>query len=364
MPVESRDIKSDEGRVEVTFELKRGAGIDMRVMTPDGLPAEGAKVALGIPGAQIDVKNGEIDDGSTYAQRTVVNAAGRLRFPGQSTAYQLVITHESGFAHFKSDDAERDDLVRLTPWASAEGTFRIAMKPVGGVQLYLNSGNVHSYGKDAPSIFTSSETITKQDGSFAFGRVFPGSGRVARSVLRIVNEGAKEVTSSTSLAAEFASKQTTRFEFGLTGCPVVGKLVKPESKDDRVLWSFAEIDIAPQIGAGPVPIPAEQKDQPGKAQDWYSTWKETEIGKTWLAANREAEKSKREAPRYSASCDTEGHFRIDDVPAGKYTLNVSFFESQGVGQLQNYDFTIPELNAKEGKIFDLGDLQLKSNLRE
>lgn len=361
LPVESRDIKSNEGRVEVTFELKRGADIDMRVMTPAGLPAKGAKVALGIPGAQITVKNGDIDDGSTYAQRTEVNAAGRFRFPSQSTAYQLIITHESGFAHFRSDQTQRSDLVRLTAWASAEGTFRVAKKPVGGVQLYLNSGEVHSYGDGVPNIFTSYETVTNQDGSFRFGRVFPGAGRVARSILRMVGEGAKEVTSSTSVAVEFIAEQTTQVDFGLTGCPVVGKLVKPDSFHERVMWSFADISVEPKIGPGPVPIPDELKGDSGKIQDWYFKWKETKVGKVWLAATQQAQIAFQVSPRYSATCDSQGQFQFDDMPAGTYRLTVRFYESPAVGQLHDYVFSVPKTNVANGEVVDLGALQLESN---
>ena len=364
LPVESRDISSNEGRVELTFELRHGADIDMRVMTPEGLPAEGAKVALGIPGAQIYVKNGDIDDGQTYAQRTEVNVAGRFRFPSQSTAYQLIIIHQSGFAHFKSDQAERNDLVRLTPWAKAEGIFRVAKKPVGSVKLYLSSGDIHSYGADVPNIFTTCEAVSEQDGSFGFERVFPGSGRVGRSILRIVDEGAKEVTSSTSLAAEFISNQTTRVEFGLIGCPVVGKLIKPESHEDRVMWSFADIGVERQLGPGPVPIPDELKNQPAKTQDWYLTWKESDAGKAWLAASLETQEVRRDSIRFNATCDTQGQFRIDDMPAGTYTLSVRFYESPLAGQLLDYVFSVSETNATNGETIDLGALQLESSVRD
>ncbi|MCU0720970.1 MAG: M56 family metallopeptidase [Pirellula sp.] len=339
LPLESRDIKSNEGRIELTFELKRGAEIDMRVMTPEGVPAQRSKVALGIPGAQISIENGDIDHGSTMAQTIVLNAAGRLRFPGQSTPYDLIITHESGFAHFRSDQAALHDLVQLTPWASVVGTFRVAKQPVGGVKIYLNSGNVHSYGDGLPSIFTSSETVTNQDGTFRFDRVFPGRGVIARSILRIVDEGAKEVASSTTLKFEFESNKTTRVDFGLSGCPVVGTLVKPSSYDDRVQWSFAEIDVEPLVGPGPLPIPDKLKDKPGEAQDWYNAWIETEAGKEWRTANQAATEIRRTSPSYIATCDAQGRFRLDDMPAGDYWLNVSLHERPNVGTLQQFKFS-------------------------
>ncbi len=77
-PAISREIKSDEGAISINFELKRGTGIVAKVVTPRNLPAAGAKVALGVPGSQISVKNGEISDIQTYCAR---NHRQRRRFP-------------------------------------------------------------------------------------------------------------------------------------------------------------------------------------------------------------------------------------------------------------------------------------------
>lgn len=360
LPTVSRDIKSNEGKINLTFELERGADIELNVLTPQGLPAEGAKVALGIPGAQINVKDGDIDDGSTYAQRTVVNKAGKLFFSAQSTPYQLVITHDSGFAHYRSEKAEQTNVIKLTAWASAKGTFRVAKQPISGVKLYLNSGELHSYGNNVPRIFTSSDTVTNRDGSYRFDRVIPGSGFVARSILKMVNEGAKEVTSSTSIKAEFISNEITEIEFGMSGCPVVGTLVKPTTLADRILWSFADVTAKPSIEMPTMPVPDDIKEDQVKVDAWYENWKETEAGKAWLVARLAADKLRSKDSLYRATCDSQGRFQIDDMPAGNYSLSVRFTEKPNIGLLRNYSFTVPESNASSGEVFQLGSLQLES----
>ena len=65
----SRDIKSNEGTIAIDFELKTGKNIVAKVVTPGNLPAAGAKVALGVAGSQIHIKNGDIDDDSTHSAR-------------------------------------------------------------------------------------------------------------------------------------------------------------------------------------------------------------------------------------------------------------------------------------------------------
>ena len=357
VPLVSREIKSDEGLVDLILELKRGAEIDLRVLTPDGEPAVGAKVALGIPGSQISIKNGHIEDGSTYAERTVVNELGKIAYPSPSTDFQLVITHAAGFAHVRSDQ-NQSGIVRLTPWARVEGVFRVAKQPQAGVKLSLYSGSVGSYGPNQPSIFTSADAVTESDGTFKFNRVIPGRGQVMRSILRVMDQGAKEVTSSTSLVANFVSGQTTRLEFGQSGCPVIGKLNQQPGYKGNSLWSFAEIRISPQLGPGPIPMPAELKNQAGKAQEWYEAWKDTPAGLAWHKEMLAADERLRNSPSYFASCDTDGRFRVDDMPAGKYVLSVHAHERPEIGMLDAYAFSVPEKNAVSGKSIDLGVLQL------
>ena len=150
---ESRDIKSDEGRVRLDFQLKPADDVAATILTPAGTPAAGAKIALGIAGSQINVKNGDIDDRSTYAARYETDAAGRFSFPAQGTDFQLVITHPSGFAYLKSSEGPIPANIRLTPWARVEGMFRVGRQTVANAGIALNTNSLHSYGPDVPNIF-------------------------------------------------------------------------------------------------------------------------------------------------------------------------------------------------------------------
>ena len=85
----SREIKSDEGNVVVDFELKKATNIAAKVVTPRNLPAAGARIALGVAGSQINVKNGDIDDSSTYS------AAPRPTGPASSASRRRARTSSS-----------------------------------------------------------------------------------------------------------------------------------------------------------------------------------------------------------------------------------------------------------------------------
>ena len=97
-----------------------------------------------------------------------------------------------------------------------------------------------------------------------------------------VDDGATEVTSSCMIAANFPAGETVHIDLGGTGRPVVGKLQPPAGFTGKVRWNFALVTASPT--------------QPERADGPYLT----------------------------ATVDRDGKFRIDDVPAGHYSLSVRF----------------------------------------
>ena len=86
----SRDIQSNEGTIAIDFELKPGKDVVAKIVTPRNLAAAGAKVALGIAGSQIHVKNGDIDDTVHVLPR-----APRPTIPAASTSRRRTRTFSS-----------------------------------------------------------------------------------------------------------------------------------------------------------------------------------------------------------------------------------------------------------------------------
>src|SRR5262249_6551007 len=98
LPAVSRNVKSDEGKVTIRFELKKGKDLVAMLLAPDGKPAAGAKVVLGIADSQIIIRNGDIDDRQTRAAQTASDESGRFHFSPQSGEFEVVITHPRGMA--------------------------------------------------------------------------------------------------------------------------------------------------------------------------------------------------------------------------------------------------------------------------
>ena len=355
----SRDIKTDEGEVHLDFELQPAESISVSLETPDGKPASGAKIALGVADSQISVKNGDIDDGSTYATRLDADSDGHFSIPARDEDFQLVITHPEGFAYLRTVDGRIPSTVRLIRWARAEGRFQVGDKPAEGVTLEQNGAGIHSYGSEVPNIFTSERTTTGASGQYVFERLFPGEGRIGRRIILMVGDGATEVTSSARVSATFESGETTHLDLGGVGRAVIGRLVPPEQSDGDVHWQLAIVHVSTGIVPPPRPTPpAEVENNAVKNEAWWAEWNQSDAGIAWRVAYQGYEQVRKSTPYFTATVDDKGRFRIDDVPAGSYVLSARFSE-RGPGAINQYRFEIPSGDADLEEPFDLGKLRLE-----
>ncbi|PQO26298.1 carboxypeptidase regulatory-like domain-containing protein [Blastopirellula marina] len=359
----SRDIKPEEGKVNFDFELEPAEDIAPQIVTPDGQPAAGAKVAFGTANAQISVRAGSINDSSTYATEATADGDGRIRLSNPGLPFHLVITHDAGFAHLKSLEDAIGDKITLTPWARVEGVFRIGDKAVADVGMTLNSDGIETYsGEDEPHIITTHEVKTGPDGKFVFEKVFPGRGRIGRRLTLVVNEGAREVVSSQRVAADYAPGRTTQVEIGGKGQPVIGKLTPPEGFKGEVFWRLGTVSLSSSLIGPPRPDPpADIANNAAKAQAWRAEWRTSPEGIAWGLAYEAFQEEKRRIPYFTATIDHDGTFRIDDVPPGNYQMTVRFFE-HSPGSLINHPIEVPPIDGvRTDKPLDLGTLQLQAN---
>lgn len=362
----SRDIKTDEGKINIDFALEPAEDISANIMTSTGKPASGAKVALGVAGSQISIKNGMIHNGSTYASQFKADENGRFSIPARDEPFQLVIIHPAGFSYLKSAEGSIPNPIKLTPWARVEGTFRIRKQTAPNIVLSMLSTmtqGIHSYGDDVPNIFTSHEVTTGKDGHFVFERVFPGKGNIGRSITLIVDEGATEVTSSLRVPGEFFAGKTTNLNLGGTGRTIIGKLAPPDNHFEKIRWSFVLIGANRFLDPPPGMMAIEDMASNLKQfRAWLDAWKKSEnyeIEKVIYQNYKDARtKLLAETPNISASVARDGSFRIDDVPEGNYVMSVRF-QNRPSAKLINYPFSVPAVEeGQAAKPIDLGTLTL------
>jgi hypothetical protein len=263
------------------------------------------------------IRDGDLDE--RYAQYPRQNAddAGRFRFTTDAHDFWLVIVHPSGVGQIQCSRDSMPKVIKLTPWARVEGTYRVARQPKANAQIVIAWHVNLMVGPIAGHLVTKTQRTTDANGRFVFERVLPGKGQVI-SVWRRKPDDSSELTSTASMWASFVSGKTTQIDFGARGRPVIGRVKMPTPKKDFP-WSLATVSVHE-----------------------YPPLRGAELN-------------------FEASVESNGDFSIDDVPAGKYWLNVSFRRFGG-GRLTGHFFDVPQIDEKLWqRPVDLGVLTLSED---
>jgi hypothetical protein len=360
-PSESEDIKAEDETVALDFELERGADIGGTVLTPDGKPAAGAKLAMGITGAQIYVRNGDVGDSSTYAARVESDKSGKFHFPPQDNAFTLVVTHPSGFAKVVSGSDWKQDNIKLERWARVEGTFHVGRKLAPNVTLEIQENGFNNFNNEGPHIFSDLQATTDGSGHFVFERVLPGKGSIGRRMIFMMNEGATEVTSSRHVHFECKSGDQLKLNLGGDGRQLIGRLLPPKGAVAPLNWRMVRVMLQAEVAQQPkMPQPpaAAQNDRQ-KYAAWFNEWQQTPEGKAWRAIGEANNRIRETMSYFHASPDKDGNFTIDDVPPGSYQLSAYLDQGRGIQRPANHHITVPAAEAEQADApVDAGDISL------
>ena len=321
-PVVSRDMTNNEGNVALDFELIKGQDLDAVVVSPAGRPAVKSKVAIGIDGSEIRIRNGEIDP-QTNAAFQEADAGGRFHFPPQLPGYFLVITHPSGYAVYRPALRSNPRVINLDPWTRVEGTYRALGKSIGNVPIETSVSLVPN--EDGyPQMDSRCDATTGSNGHFVFERMFAGRGTIGRRFDQTTEGLATDAvaargTACLQIRSTFPAGKTVHIDLGRVGQSVIGKLNPPAGWKKQVFWNFASVCAQ-----------AEPDDLPTRNF------------------------------QFTARVSRDGTFRIDDMPPGIYSLRVSFARYEP-GRLGWTFFSIPMTDRPTPeKPIDVGVLPLIS----
>jgi Carboxypeptidase regulatory-like domain len=322
-PQLSREINCEEKTDVANLELAPGENVEGVILTPAGLPAAGARLAVATESHDFVITNGEtLGRSPDYVDIRQTDASGSFRFPPQDRDYYLVIIHPSGYAWFRPLAHSNHRRITLDPWTRVEGTYRVGGKPLGDAPMQLFAGNFNPLGMDGPEIQIRSETVTGPDGKFAFDRVPACSGQVHRVIRWMPRLGHTQLESSCTVEAQFSLEKVARIDVGQNGRVVTGRLKPPHGFDKPVHWEFASIDLAPRDG------------------------------------NRAAD-----GRRFQATIGRDGQFHIDDVPPGPYTISTGLVDF-APGSLFGRPIVVPNGSLRPmDEPLDLGELETQGQRR-
>jgi protocatechuate 3,4-dioxygenase beta subunit len=334
-PAQSRAFKSNEGSQTLDFKLEREAGLSGVVLLPDGKAVAGADVALATWQNHVTLRSGRFDRDANFPKVTT-GPDGRFAFPSQVGAFLLIALSDAGYADASSDELAKSSKLVLQPWGQIEGGVRIGPRQGANQQVVFYpirpEGRVgiggYGYGY---------RTWTDERGRFRFDRVVPGSGTVARVVGKMYTGGLIESLPCWQESVEIKPGGMAQVTIGGKGRPLVGRVALDGTPESPVDWTQSE---SVMLGVAP---PA----RPDSAR----------TGRVRFSA-----------VLFASTIDKDGLFRIEDVPAGKYELELSVngarnprFSGPGkeIGHL-TMPVVVPEIpGGRSNEPLDLGTITAK-----
>jgi peroxiredoxin/uncharacterized GH25 family protein len=345
-PAISRTFKDDEGDVAFDVRLKKGEGPSGVVLGPGGKPSAGASVCLVTAGSSAFITNARPPDRRDTAV-VETDPAGRFHFPPQQGAFAVVVLHDDGYAMRTDAELARTPDVKLEPWGRVEGTIRIGPRPGAGESVRLSV--IEERPGDQPQPYFEYRTTADEQGRFVFERVRPGKVQVAREI----KLSERMTAYCRSVSIDVGPGATLKAEIGGTGRPVVGRITAPGGENVDLTFGHNFLRVAQSRPDVPKGLDREQKAK------WFEDWRKTPEGKAYM---EQAGRS------FALKVESDGAFRVDDVPAGEYELAVAINEPPvgnacGIGGdllgSVKHKFTVPTMEGgRSDEPLDVGTLEL------
>ena len=320
-----------------------GAALKGVVRMPDGKPVAGADIIVQSQLRRAVMPlSGEVA-GSAKAQS---GADGHFEVVPTEPPGAIIVRSPQGIAYTSANLLSVSEDVVLRPWGRIDGTARVGSRPASGaqVELIMTQGDPRS----APYGVTMQRTLltADQSGHFSLDQVPPGR-------VRIGVRPPGQVRPQRYQELDVHSGATTTIEMGGNGRPVIGRLVPDVESTTRQLTLVGS--VANPFRGGDL----SKMSQVERLQAQREMTSSPEY-RAWLDARRSA---------FNVMVDNQGAFRIDDVPAGKYTLQATYFYydrqvragpivPERVASVEK-EITVAEASsAQSDQPFDLGDIQL------
>lgn len=339
MPETSRVFSDSEHHVELQFKLHKAADLTGRVVTADGKPAAGATAVLVEPGEWTQVVDGrEVQQG--VGQKVTASADGSVRFTPTNADFLVVALGDGGVAQVTADQWRSGKPIVLQPWARIEGVLRIGKSAGAGRTINVSPDEVFSGSADfmkAPHVAYRTQVETDSQGRFVIDRVVPRKVMVSQIVRQSSFGQSWFDVPVQSEHLTLAPGQTAHITLGGMGRQVVGEVrIPPQFGSD---WMFESISAFAAEPAPPFPDSIKNAPEFVKAL-WLKAFFNTEAGKAYQS---KAEALALTRPQYGVQISHEGHYHIDDVPAGDYEIDFAIARQNLPIATAHLDFTVPPM---------------------
>jgi carboxypeptidase family protein len=347
----------------------------VRFLTPAGGPAAGTEVRMAGNLFSIQLQNGRFSPLNSSPQRRVTSskadANGVMALEDDPDPKTSLAIHDFGFLLFATTNLAPGTVLRLTPWATVEGTLRLRGIPLTNQAVTLlvpyvpqGSGtNVVWY----PHPLGNQQTTTDADGYFRFDRVPAGDISIARVEPVRPTPGmgypiGGAIHTAVLETIRLEAGQHAKVELNEIGTDVAGRIVPPTDTPATYDWRYAGVNLsrpAPKIVA-PTNLTVAAREQ------WLRDWFYSDKGKAYrpwisLLTGFDGRNGKLFPQGRSVPIQPDGAFLFRGLPPGQFNLSIFLNRPSTSGQFvqimswerTSLAFVVPE-NA--GERFNLGDL--------
>ncbi|HUR44296.1 MAG TPA: redoxin domain-containing protein, partial [Candidatus Saccharimonadales bacterium] len=346
---------------ECDFALKKGKGISGVVLLPDGSPAQGAALLLVERGESGSLIMGGQLRGSSSSDVTRTDAQGHFEFPAKLDAAKVFASHEQGYAEANAPDLVKNGKMTLQKWAQVKGFMRVG-EPGGtdaSVQLQGHSEQATAQDGRFTGISFGLKTEPNPDGSFEFDKVPPGEHHLDIEYrFKDDRDGNQALSHGFSVAMK--PGETKEPILGGTGRRLLGQIKLLGGDVQDLDWKRDVHRLTLVLPNDP----AAANVRGGFLQESIAVL--TGLNTPSPAMNEEAMRAFQRAQRtYVLLMETNGAFHIDNVPPGKYLLNMDvsdpdeeYYNRRSIGSLSKEVLVPDEPNAKVNAPLQIGTLEV------
>jgi beta-lactamase regulating signal transducer with metallopeptidase domain/predicted Zn-dependent protease len=280
-----------------------------KVLDANGKPAADAEIDLVSAGRILIVTNGQIEPGIESIS-SASDGGFNLNPPGKAGDL-LVVAHAAGYAAIPWE--KFNGTVTLTPWAKVSGTAIAGSTPITGKSvIVLMSIPPNPRSQTEAQVRLESNATVDSQGSFVVDHVPEG---VVDSILSTNPKPGLDSLIETA-HIETQADQPATVDFGGKGVAVTGKAEMPDDPDldlnwDQMYWVPSPVGL--NIPSGTPQVQADKM-----FRDYYAS----DAGKKALLAARV----------HYFHIQSDGSFKIENVPPGSYQLRIDFMTNHGPGK--------------------------------
>lgn len=357
-----------EANVSLDFHLKRVGDLEGTLFTSDGKPLAGASVVMVTPGSQINIQGGKVGNG-TFAPIELSDGSGHFKMTRRAGKFLLMVVSDEGFALLKPDELAKGGRIAVPPWGKIEGKAFIGSAPAAGHVIQVSGGIAEAnqpkfLDPDFNRVRMEDEATADANGQFVLARVVPGRRTVGIQVAQAQAANGMTMIGWTQRATvEVEAGTTANVVLGGKGRPVIGRVIVPPELADQVDWYSGSFEIITHLH---LPARALPQDWKTMTQQQRAAWSEQDRKRPDVI---EYEKEIANRRFYPVLVHPDGTFRVDDVAAGQYDLQIhpqSPPRKDGRASAKrvsaSLEFTVPEMpGGRSDQPLDIGNVVLKAN---